>query len=114
MDFFERQERAHRNTKLLVAYFAAGVTALILALYIAALLIFAGIGSRHSRYSRYYYDDQPQAGWWNPKLLAGVALGTLAVIAMGSIFKTLELAQGGSVVATTLGGRLISPGSAEP
>ena len=114
MDFFERQDRARRNTKLLIAYFVAGVAALILALYVAAALVFSGVSSRHPRYTARYYNDQPQVGWWNPRLFGGVALGTLAVIAMGSIFKTLELAQGGSVVATTLGGRLISPGSADP
>src|SRR6185369_487227 len=113
MDFFDRQDRARRNTKLLIAYFVAGVAALILALYVAALLVFSGLSSRHPRYTSRYYNDQPQVGWWNPRLFGGVALGTLAVIAMGSIFKTLELAQGGSVVATTLGGRLISPGSAD-
>jgi hypothetical protein len=29
MDFFERQEKAHRNTKLLVVYFVTGVALLI-------------------------------------------------------------------------------------
>ena len=114
MDFFDRQDRARRNTKLLIAYFVAGVASLILALYVAAVFVFSGVSSRHPRYTPRYYNDQPQVGWWNPRLFGGVALGTLAVIAMGSIFKTLELAQGGSVVANTLGGRLVIPASADP
>src|SRR6266576_757662 len=107
MDFFERQAQAHRNTKLLVVYFVAGVALLILSIYLAASLIFAGVNSRHHRYG--YYGDQPQLALWNSKLFFGVAIGTLAVIGMGSAFKTLELAQGGSVVATNLGGRLVTP-----
>src|SRR5438477_11928396 len=106
MDFFDRQAKAHRNTKLLVVYFFAGVALLISSLYLLTLLIFAGIGSRHHRYS--YSDDQPQLVLWNPKLFLGVAVGTLAVIGMGSAFKTIELAQGGSAVATSLGGRLLT------
>ncbi|MEY2429590.1 MAG: hypothetical protein QOJ40_2475 [Verrucomicrobiota bacterium] len=112
MDFFDRQAQAHRNTKLLVVYFIAGVTLLIASVYLVTLLIFAGIGSRHHRYR--YSDDQPQLLLWNPKLFLGVAVGTLAVIGMGSAFKTIELAQGGSAVATSLGGRLVSSNSDDP
>src|SRR4029077_4641668 len=38
----------------------------------------------------------------------------LSVIAIGSIYKTIELAQGGSVVASMLGGRPVDPNSADP
>src|SRR5258706_4916603 len=112
MDFFERQEKAHRNTKLLVVYFVAGVSLLIVSICLVTLLIFAGIGARHHRSS--YDDDQPPAALWNSKLFFGVAIGTLAVIAIGSAFKTLELAQGGSVVASNLGGRLVNSNTADP
>ena len=37
MDFFERQDQARRNTKLLVVYFILGVATLILAVYAAML-----------------------------------------------------------------------------
>src|ERR1035441_7712860 len=94
MDFFERQDQARRNTKLLVVYFVLGVAMLILAVYAATLAIFTGVASRH----HHVYDDQVQLVLWNPQLFFGAALGTLAVIAMGSGFKTLELAQGGSTV----------------
>jgi len=112
MDFFEGQDRARRNTKLLVVYFGAGVIALILSLYVAALLIFTGINSRTRR--TVYYDDRPVATWWNPHLFGGVALGTLAVIAMGSLFKTMELSEGGKAVATMLGGQLVNPATTDP
>src|SRR5450759_2162910 len=110
MDFFERQDQARRNTKLLVVYFVLGVAMLILAVYAATLAIFTGVASRH----HHVYDDQVQLVLWNPQLFFGAALGTLAVIAMGSGFKTLELAQGGSAVATMLGGRLVDPATTDP
>ncbi len=111
MDFFDRQEKARRNTKLLVAYFACGTVMLILAVYVVSLVIFAGVNSKSQRRS---YDGNTQIEAWNPKLFFGAAIGTLAVIALGSGFKTMELAQGGRVVATTLGGRLVNPGTSDP
>src|ERR1017187_9512771 len=110
MDFFERQDLARRNTKLLVVYFVLGVAMLILAVYAATLAIFTGVASRH----HHVYDEQVQMALWNPQLFFGAALGTLAVIALGSGFKTLELAQGGSTVATMLGGRLVDPATSDP
>ena len=110
MDFFERQDQARRNTKLLVVYFILGVALLIVAVYAAALLIFTGVSSGH----RHGYGEQSQMVFWNPQLFLGAAVGTLAVIVLGSGFKTLELAQGGSTVATMLGGRLVDPATTDP
>ncbi len=110
MDFFERQDQARRNTKLLVVYFILGVAMLIVAVYAAMLGIFTGISSRH----HHGYYEQAQVVLWTPQLFLGAAVGTLAVIALGSVFKTLELAQGGSTVATMLGGRLVDPNTTDP
>jgi len=110
MDFFERQDQARRNTKLLVVYFVLGVAMLIVAVYAAALGIFAGLSSRHHT----GYGEEVRLVLWNPQLFLGAAVGTLAVIAMGSGFKTLELSQGGSTVATMLGGRLVAPTTSDP
>src|ERR1017187_3077268 len=99
MDFFERQEKAQRNTKLLVVYFVTGVVLLIATVYLAAVLIFSGVSHK---YQRFNYDNgnggfaSTSISLWNSKLFFGVALGTLAVIAIGSISKTAELSSGGS------------------
>jgi Zn-dependent protease with chaperone function len=87
-----------------------GVTLLIVAVYAAALGIFTGVSSRH----HHVYDEQVQHVLWNPQLFLIAAVGTLAVIGLGSGFKTLELAQGGSTVATMLGGRLVAPTTTDP
>ena len=110
MDFFERQDQARRNTKLLVVYFILGVAMLIVAVYAAVLGIFTGVNSRH----HHGYEEQVQVALWNPQLFLFAAVGTLAVIGLGSGFKTLELAQGGSTVATMLGGRLVAPTTTDP
>src|SRR3954470_15239416 len=112
MDFFERQEKAHRNTKLLVVYFITGVAMLILAIYLTLAVAFSATGSYHRSRHRSYYSEQlesPRLTLWNPQLFFGVAVGTLAVIAIGSIFKTMELSQGGSAVSNMMGGRLVNP-----
>ncbi len=110
MDFFDRQARAHRNTKLLVVYFVGGVALLILAVYAAALALFGGLELGQHR----VYAEAPTVKLWDPTLFMGVAVGTLAVIAIGSGFKTLELAQGGRAVASSLGGRPVSPATTDP
>jgi Zn-dependent protease with chaperone function len=118
MDFFERQEKARRNTKLMVFYFVTGVALLILVVYLAAAILFTTTGLHlllHRHYN--YYNAAPfemsQQALWNPKLFFGVAIGTLAVIGIGSLFKTMELSQGGVAVSTMMGGRLISPNTTD-
>jgi len=118
MDFFERQEKARRNTKLLVVYFVAGVAMLILVVYLVVATAFTAAGVHHRiRHNRYYdYTTQLEAQehpLWNPKLFLSVAIGTLAVIGVGSAFKTMELAQGGSAVSSMMGGRLVNPNTTD-
>src|SRR5262245_43311547 len=112
MDFFERQEQAHRNTRLLLIYFVLGVIALIAAVYLVSLLIFTGF----SLYPHQgYLTGAPlRPSFWNPKLFFCVSAGTLAIVTIGSGFKSMELAKGGTAVATMLGGRLISPATTDP
>jgi Zn-dependent protease with chaperone function len=110
MDFFQQQDRARKKTKLLVFYFAIAVAALIVAVYFASLVIFSGVQSQQ----HHHFGDQPQFELWNPQLFLGVALGVLAVVLIGSTYKTLALAQGGSVVSEMMGGRPIAPNSNDP
>ena len=90
MDFFDRQEKAQRNTKLLVIYFSAGVAMLILSIYLVVWFLFGSLGTGHQR--RGYENDQPTSNTlWQPSLFLSVAAGTLAVVGLGSLFKTMEL-----------------------
>ena len=110
MDFFERQDQARRNTKLLVVYFVIGVAMLIVAVYAALVGIFAGVRSSSitdTASRRKWSGGIRSFSWWRPA-------ARLAVIGLGSGFKTLELAQGGSTVANMLGGRLVNPATTDP
>jgi Zn-dependent protease with chaperone function len=104
MDFFARQDQARRKTKWLVLYFALAVALLVVAVYFIALIAFAGVQAK-----QHHYNDAPvQFVLWNPKIFLGATLGVLAVIFIGSAYKTNELSAGGSAVATLMGGRLVS------
>ena len=98
MDFFERQTQARRHTKRLVVYFVIAVALLIVAVYLAATLVFTGVSAK---------TGHGVPGIWQPQLFFGVAIGTLAVVLIGSVSKTAQLSGGGSAVATMLDGELI-------
>ena len=110
MDFFERQDKARKKTKWLVIYFILAVAAMIAAIYIVSLLIFSGIQS----HNHYYSSEQPQFGLWNAQIFLSVALGTIAVILIGSSYKTMALAAGGSAVSEMMGARLVNPNTTDP
>ena len=104
MDFFARQDQARRNTKWLVLYFIVAVVLLIAAIYFISLVVFAGVQAK-----QHHYNDAPvQFVLWNPEIFLASTLGVLAVIFLGSAYKTNELAAGGSAVATLMGGSLVS------
>lgn len=109
MDFFQRQDQARKNTKLLVFYFGLAVAGIIAAVYLASLLIFAGAAAKAKRHG-----FEPQVAFWNPALFGYVALGTLAVIGLGSAYKMAALSAGGSTVAESLGGRLVESNTTDP
>ena len=112
MDFFEQQAKAHRKTKWLVIYFAMAVVAMIAAIYVAVMLIFSGVQSHRHHY--YYGQTQPQFVLWNSQILFGVGIVTLAIIGIGSLYKTMALSAGGSVVSEMMGGRLVKPNTTDP
>jgi Zn-dependent protease with chaperone function len=108
MDFFERQDKARRNTKWLVFYFVVAVVLIIASVYFTFLFVFHGASS-------YRYQGQPPIfALWNPKLFLFAAGGTLAVITCGSLVKTAQLSSGGSAVAESLGGRLVEINTNDP
>ncbi len=106
MDFFEAQAAARKRTSRLVVLFILAVLGTIFAAYAAGLLI-VGQAERYDpgREGISRYSERPSL--WQPKLFAGVALATLAVVGLASLFKWKQFSAGGSVVARNLGGREI-------
>jgi Zn-dependent protease with chaperone function len=106
VDFFARQDKARRNTKFLVFYFVVAVLLLIVAVYVAVALIFTGVELKNS-------DGEASFNWAQPELFLWTAFGTLSVISLGSVFKTMALSRGGRAVAELLDGRLVNPNSTD-
>jgi Zn-dependent protease with chaperone function len=106
MDFFEQQARTHRKTKWLVLYFIVAVVLLIASVYFISLVVFAGVQAKQ----HHSYDDSMPVQFvlWDPKIFFAATFGVLAVIFLGSAYKTNELSAGGSAVATLMGGRLVN------
>ncbi|MFO1477397.1 MAG: M48 family metallopeptidase [Verrucomicrobiota bacterium] len=115
MDFFDRQDKARKHTKLLVFYFISGVVLLIVSIYAAVVLLFTGIStSRHHRHYETRSGVPAHVALWQPQLLFGVTIGTLAVISLGSLTKTAQLSAGGSAVAEMVGARLVPSNTLDP
>ncbi len=111
MDFFAQQDKTRRKTKLLVFYFILAVVAIIAACYLVGVIIFNATQSQSHPYAG---GGQPQLVLWDARLFFGVTAGVLAVIVIGSAYKTNALAGGGGSVATLMGGRLVNPNTTDP
>ena len=88
MDFFANQDTARRKTKWLVAYFAVAVVLIIVSLYAVAIVAMR-MGSAKLQLNN---GGAPAVDLWQPELLGAVTLVTLAIIFIGSLYKTFELA----------------------
>lgn len=108
MDFFDRQDKARRQTKVLVLYFATGVILLVVAIYLAITLVMQWQGGQQQ------FMEPRSTSWWKPELFAGTAIVTTTIILFGSLFKTLQLSRGGSAVASMLGGREVNRNTDDP
>jgi Zn-dependent protease with chaperone function len=103
MDFFQQQDQARKKTKLLIGYFVLAVISIIVMIYGVAVFVMFYATQKH-----HFYTEQRPFSFWDAKLFGEVALGTIAVIFIGSAYKTMALSSGGSAVAEMLGGRLVA------
>jgi Zn-dependent protease with chaperone function len=115
MDFFERQNHARKRTKLLVFYFVVAVILIVLSIY---AVVMVGLNLSHQQHhQRNPYQSQQAPSpmvWWNAEALLAVGFGTLAVIFIGSAWKSNQLSGGGGSVATLMGGRLVDQNTTDP
>jgi Zn-dependent protease with chaperone function len=131
VDFFDRQERARRQTRMLIGLFGLAVLAVVAILYlILAAIIYA---CRHPLISQAWWDPiqflitafflfgeallHPVHFLkliWNPHTAGWIALGTLTSIALGCLYKIRRLSGGGPAVMELLGGRRVEPGTTDP
>lgn len=110
MDFFGAQDDARRKTGRLVALFAAAVLALVLLTNLLVGFVYTFMarpaptgGVNLSGSIR----DMPLSAWvW-------ISLAVLAVVALASGFKYLQVRGGGRAIAESLGGELVHQSSTD-
>ena len=112
MDFFARQDQARKKTKLLVFYFVVAVVLIVALNYLVALVALNGAKQHRSNEAR--YEQVPPIVLWNPQIFLGATVITLAIVSIGSAVKISQLAGGGSVVAESMGGRLVNSNTTNP
>lgn len=107
MDFFQVQDNARRSTVWLMLLFALAVLGLIVLtnlFVLAFVLYFRGDAALFSL-------NAVRQQFFSLTSLA-VGVGVVALVGLGSLFRMVQLAGGGAVVAESLGGRLL-PGDSE-
>jgi Zn-dependent protease with chaperone function/uncharacterized tellurite resistance protein B-like protein len=112
MDFFEAQARAKKRTSRLVALFVLAVLGTILAGYGVALLVVLQAEGRQPDRPVLVEQEQPGLAaprYWRPDVFTPIALCTIVVVSLGSLFKWWQFRHGGSVIAESLGARRIKP-----
>lgn len=111
MDFFEQQDLARRHTRRLVILFGLAILGVMVSVYVVVGLSVVGVSAQSD-------DPQEQVSpvgvltdW---RVLALVGGGTLLVIGGASTYRVVSLSGGGEVVASSLGGRLLSHSTQDP
>jgi Zn-dependent protease with chaperone function len=111
--FFEHQQLARRNSKVMVVLFLLAVIAVVLAVDLVLAILYLWNADFYS----------PAGGKPSFAAMLGTvpgyvyflgALATAAVILAVSLINTLRLAEGGSAVAKMIGARRVAPDTAEP
>lgn len=113
MDFFAQQDRARRNTRLLVVLFLLAVALLI---FLANALVTGALWIA-SHYNLYTGSQRGLAGYLDMlswERFGVIGLGIAATVAMVSFLRWLQLAAGGKTVAESMGGRRILRQSSDP
>jgi len=98
LNFFEHQELARRNTRVMVVLYALAVVAVVLAVDLALGAAYRLSGER----------SMP------PALYAWGAAATAAAIALVSVHHMRKLSDGGEAIARMVGAQRVAPGTADP
>ena len=103
MDFFQAQDTARRHTRRLVIFFSLAVISLIVITNLLVMVLFGFLQTGEEGPTLAVIIDQFD---WEVFMVIGVFVSL--VIFGGSAYKTMALSGGGTAVAESLGGRLIS------
>ncbi len=107
MNFFESQDRVHKNTFHLVLLFTLAVVTLIIMTNLLVMVVFGYINSEQMQDGGTLLE---QMDW---RIFAAVSAGVGVVVLVGSLYKIMVLSAGGKTVAEALGGKLIAQNTAD-
>jgi Zn-dependent protease with chaperone function len=107
MNFFEHQDRARGTTQKLVLLFGLAVASLI---FITTLLVVFVLGFANQAQTPGAVFSTTLHG---TQVFVGVTAVVVGVVLLGAFFRMAQLRGGGRVVAESLGGRLLNPGSSD-
>lgn len=110
--FFEHQDSARRNTKLLVLLYALAVAAVIIAVDIVLAVTWLATGNVDATLQ--YASTGSLLRAVPPGIYLWGALGTAGVIFLVSAWNVTRLGGGGSAVADMVGARRVEPGTRDP
>ena len=112
MDFFARQEQSRRTSRALVGAFALAFLLVALA---TTIVVAAGMRLYTENNSLFLGTENWQQ-WLDGHggLVIGVAVGTLGLMVLGSLYRATTLARGGGHVARQLGGTRVTGESSDP
>ena len=110
MNFFEQQDIARRNTRVLVLLFLVAV-ALLIVLANVAVAAFLFFGQDYNIYSGSRQGMDGFLSYFTWARFGGIGLAVTATVAMVVFIKWIQLSTGGKVVAESMGGVRILPQS---
>ena len=102
MDFYTRQVEARRQTRWLVVAFFVALAVVVIALDLVLFTVFGFADRDHPATAPLQYAAQ------NPHVAIFCTLLAIGVVGLSSLFKSIQLREGGGVVARGLGGVRIS------
>ncbi|MDT8409155.1 MAG: M48 family metallopeptidase [Wenzhouxiangellaceae bacterium] len=108
MNFFEQQDRARKQTRLLVLAFVLAVVAIVVAMNLVMLAIFGRSESAGQGWL--------SASFWaaNAGVVLWTSLVTAGIILLASLYRSMQLRGGGSQVARELGGVEVTGMTTDP
>ncbi len=112
MNFFQAQEQARKQTRWLILLFVLAIGGLIV-LTCLSIAVFVWFSSP-STYAHTLNGNVPSQLWFILTHLGSAKLLTIAgliigIVGLASLFRWLDLKQGGAVIARELGGQLVQP-----
>jgi len=110
VDFFAQQDKARRQTRLLIFLFLLAVIAIVAAVDMVVLTLVANLDADNGQTAAAVL---PRAGG-NIGLLTLTSLGTAGLIGLASLFRIAGLSAGGGKVARSLGGTQVAADTQDP